>query len=71
MQRLIFLAGMLLGTQAMANGAVEPVVKWTLLDQNDKAYTLDSQAHVLLVARSMSASCQCGVGWPILWRQRW
>ena len=56
MQRLIFLAGMLLGTQAMANGAIEPVVKWTLLDQNDKAYTLDSQAHVLLVARSMSAA---------------
>ncbi len=36
----------------------ERVVPWTLLDQFDQAYTLDDQARVLLVARSMDAAKQ-------------
>lgn len=34
----------------------ERLVPWTLLDQFDRAYTLDSQVQVLLVARSMDAA---------------
>lgn len=41
---------------ALADTAVQPVVRWTLLDQHEQAYTLDDQAQVLLVARSMSAA---------------
>lgn len=41
---------------AFAEPVAAPVAPWTLLDQFDKAYTLDDQAHVLLVARSMSTA---------------
>lgn len=41
---------------ALADTATQPVVRWTLLDQHEQAYTLDDQAQVLLVARSMSAA---------------
>lgn len=34
----------------------ERLAPWTLLDQFDQAYTLDNQAQVLLVARSMDAA---------------
>lgn len=36
----------------------ERLAPWTLLDQFDQAYTLDNQAQVLLVARSMDAAKQ-------------
>lgn len=43
-----------LAAQAVENGArLEP---WTLLDQYDQPYTLNDQAQVLLVARSMDAA---------------
>ncbi|WP_296254219.1 MULTISPECIES: hypothetical protein [unclassified Pseudomonas] len=47
---------LLFSVHAGADEAVVPVVKWTLLDQNDKAYTLDDNAQVLLIARSMAAA---------------
>ncbi|WP_213881521.1 hypothetical protein [Pseudomonas sp. dw_358] len=54
MKRCTFL---LLSLLSCAAGAAEtPVAPWTLLDQFDKAYTLDDQARVLLVARSMSTA---------------
>lgn len=56
MQRLVLVAGVLLCFSALADNAIQPVKKWTLLDQNDKAYTLNDDAQVLLVARSMSAA---------------
>ncbi|MFJ4054971.1 hypothetical protein ACIPZC_16170 [Pseudomonas sp. NPDC089743] len=57
MRHLVLLAGALLSFSALADSAIiEPVKKWTLLDQNDKAYTLDDDAQVLLVARSMAAA---------------
>ncbi|MGR3888336.1 FAD/FMN-containing dehydrogenase [Pseudomonas sp. 1152_12] len=34
----------------------ERVAPWTLLDQFDQAYTLNDQAQILLVARSMNAA---------------
>lgn len=36
--------------------APAPSAPWTLLDQFEKAYTLDDQARVVLVARSMSTA---------------
>lgn len=56
MRRLVLVTGVLLCFSALADNAIQPVRKWTLLDQNDKAYTLDEDAQVLLVARSMSAA---------------
>lgn len=56
MRRFAFLIGVLLSSQLLAGDDSQPVVKWTLLDQNDRAYTLDDSAQVLLVARSMSAA---------------
>lgn len=56
MRRLVLVTGVLLCFSAWADNAIQPVKKWTLLDQNDKAYTLDDDAQVLLVARSMSAA---------------
>jgi len=56
MRRLVLMAGVLLCFSAVGDSAVQPVRKWTLLDQNDKAYTLDDDAQVLLVARSMAAA---------------
>ncbi|WPP01588.1 hypothetical protein SFA35_09650 [Pseudomonas sp. HR96] len=46
----------LLPTLACAEDSAPATAPWTLLDQFDKAYTLDDQAHVLLVARSMSTA---------------
>lgn len=34
----------------------ERLLPWTLLDQFDKAYTLDQQARILLVARNMTGA---------------
>jgi len=56
MRRLVLIAGLLLCSNALANSTAQPVQKWTLLDQNDKAYTLDDDAQVLLIARSMKAA---------------
>jgi hypothetical protein len=65
---MILLIGVLLSFNVLAQDSAQskvlnqpkdsnqPVVKWTLLDQNDKAYTLDDSAQVLLIARSMSAA---------------
>lgn len=56
MWRVFVLTGLLISGQAFAESASAPVYKWTLLDQRDKAYTLDDDAKVLLIARSMSAA---------------
>ena len=56
-----FLAVLLLGLLPVWAQAVEVgerMAPWTLLDQFDQAYTLDNQAQVLLVARSMDAAKQ-------------
>ncbi|MGC5701967.1 FAD/FMN-containing dehydrogenase [Pseudomonas sp. NFXW11] len=51
----ILLLGLLpLWAQALEIG--ERLAPWTLLDQYDQAYSLDSQARFLLVARSMAAA---------------
>ncbi|WP_109513611.1 hypothetical protein [Pseudomonas ovata] len=55
--RLAFAAFALLTSMtALADTPIQPVVRWTLLDQHEQAYTLDDKAQVLLVARSMSAA---------------
>lgn len=41
---------------AMAQEKGERLLPWTLLDQFDKAYTLDQQARILLVARNMTGA---------------
>lgn len=41
---------------AVADDAAKPLVKWTLLDQHEQAYTLNDDAQVLLIARSMAAA---------------
>jgi hypothetical protein len=46
----------LLPLWAQAVEVGERVAPWTLLDQFDQAYTLDDQAKILLVARSMDAA---------------
>jgi hypothetical protein len=46
----------LLPVWAQAVEVGERVAPWTLLDQFDQAYTLDDQAQILLVARSMDAA---------------
>lgn len=48
--------GICLTFNALAVQAEQPVVRWTLLDQNDKAYTLDDDTQVLLIARSMASA---------------
>ena len=56
-----FLAVLLLGLLPVLAQAIEVgerLAPWTLLDQFDQAYTLDNQAQVLLVARSMDAAKQ-------------
>lgn len=55
------LAVLLLGLLPMWAQAIEVgerLAPWTLLDQFDQAYTLDNQAQVLLVVRSMDAAKQ-------------
>ncbi|KAA0949524.1 MULTISPECIES: FAD/FMN-containing dehydrogenase [unclassified Pseudomonas] len=51
---VVFLSLFPLWAQAVEVG--EQVAPWTLLDQFDVAYTLDNQAKILLVARSMDAA---------------
>ncbi|MFL1500720.1 FAD/FMN-containing dehydrogenase [Pseudomonas sp. O64] len=51
---VLFLSLLPLWAQAVEVG--ERVAPWTLLDQFDQAYTLDDQAQILLVARSMDAA---------------
>ncbi|AYF46786.1 FAD/FMN-containing dehydrogenase [Pseudomonas fluorescens] len=54
---LLLLLGLLpLCAQAVEVG--ERMAPWTLLDQFDQAYTLNDQAQILLVARSMDAAKQ-------------
>ncbi|MFN3357652.1 MAG: FAD/FMN-containing dehydrogenase [Pseudomonas sp.] len=53
---LIALSVLPLLAQAVEVG--ERVAPWTLLDQYDQAYTLNDQAQILLVARSMDAAKQ-------------
>ncbi len=47
---------LLLCASAMALEKGERLLPWTLLDQFDKAYTLDQQARILLVARNMAGA---------------
>lgn len=56
MWRTAFLVCLFSCGAVMAESAVQPLVKWTLLDQNDEAFTLDDMTQVVLVARSMSAA---------------
>ncbi len=56
MRRMILLIGVFVALHVAAADAIKPLMKWTLLDQNDRAYTLDDNAQVLLIARSMSAA---------------
>lgn len=56
MRHTIFTIAMLVCMQVTASEAVVPVSKWTLLDQNDRPYTLNDDAQVMLIARSMSAA---------------
>lgn len=51
---VLFLSLLPVWAQAVEVG--ERLVPWTLLDQFDQAYTLDSQVQTLLVARSMDAA---------------
>jgi hypothetical protein len=51
---VLFLSLLPLWAQAIEVG--ERLAPWTLLDQFDEAYTLDSQAQILLVARSMDGA---------------
>lgn len=51
---VLFLCLLPVWAQAVEVG--ERLVPWTLLDQFDQAYTLDSQVQTLLVARSMDAA---------------
>lgn len=56
MRLLATLIGLSFCFSALADEVTQPSFKWTLLDQHDKAYTLDNDADVLLIARSMSAA---------------
>ena len=51
---VLFLSLLPVWAQAIEVG--ERVAPWTLLDQFDQDYTLDDQAQILLVARSMDAA---------------
>ncbi|MEG5262787.1 hypothetical protein TRP66_00630 [Pseudomonas sp. JDS28PS106] len=52
----VTLLACLLSTQIMAAETPRTVPAWTLLDQFERAYTFDSKARVLLIARSMSTA---------------
>lgn len=56
MKFLVVLLLSLLPVWAQAVEVGERLAPWTLLDQFDQAYTLDNQAQILLVARSMDAA---------------
>lgn len=51
---LIF--GVFVSMNALAAQVDQPVGEWTLLDQHEKAYTLNDDTRVLLIARSMAAA---------------
>lgn len=52
---IILLTGCLISSVWAAN-AVDAGAPWTLLDQHEKAYTLNDSTRVLMVARSMSSA---------------
>lgn len=56
MKRWSMLLLVLLPWWAQALEIGERLAPWTLLDQFDQAYSLDGQARILLVARSMEAA---------------
>ncbi|POA51666.1 MULTISPECIES: FAD/FMN-containing dehydrogenase [unclassified Pseudomonas] len=56
MKRWLMLLLVLLPLWAQALEIGERLAPWTLLDQFDEAYSLDGQARILLVARSMDAA---------------
>ena len=56
MKFLVVLLLSVLPVWAQAVEVGERLAPWTLLDQFDHAYTLDNQARILLVARSMDAA---------------
>ncbi|WP_339541719.1 FAD/FMN-containing dehydrogenase [Pseudomonas sp. JAI120] len=56
MKFLVVLLLSVLPVWAQAIEVGERLAPWTLLDQFDQAYTLDNQAQILLVARSMDAA---------------
>ncbi|AZC20818.1 hypothetical protein [Pseudomonas sp. CMR5c] len=56
MKRWSMLLLVLLPLWAQALEIGERLAPWTLLDQFDEAYSLDGQARILLVARSMGAA---------------
>lgn len=56
MKCLVVLLLSVLPVWAQAVEVGERLAPWTLLDQFDQAYTLDNQARILLVARSMDAA---------------
>lgn len=56
MRCVVFVIGVLFSLNVLSQDVVQPAMKWTLLDQNEKAYTLNDSAQVLLVARSMSSA---------------
>ncbi|PUB45299.1 FAD/FMN-containing dehydrogenase [Pseudomonas sp. GV047] len=56
MKCLVVMLLSLLPVWAQAVEVGERLAPWTLLDQFDQAYTLDNQARILLVVRSMDAA---------------
>ena len=56
MRSVIAVFLLLLCGSVMALEKGERLLPWTLLDQFDKAYTLDQQARILLVARNMNGA---------------
>ena len=56
MKAAIALLLCLFSATSMALETGERLAPWTLLDQHDQAYTLDDQAQILLVARSMDGA---------------
>ncbi|MGI4840286.1 MAG: hypothetical protein ACRYF9_22005 [Janthinobacterium lividum] len=56
MKWMLFPLVFVFGTTSWADEGTARTSPWTLLDQFDKAYTLDKDAKVLLVARSMSTA---------------
>lgn len=56
MRALLMVGLVLLCGSAMALEKGERLLPWTLLDQFDKAYSLDQQARIVLVARNMAGA---------------
>lgn len=56
MKRLSILLFSVVCSSAWAGDEAPVATRWTLLDQFEKAYTLDDSARVVLVARSMSTA---------------